>query len=285
MNISFLGTGLMGNPMAQRLLKKGNEVSVYNRTMSKTENLAKLGAMVYDNPADAIECGDTIIVMLSDFDAVKNVLFYDGYKNFRGKTVIQMSTISPTESEIISEHINEFGGEYIEAPVLGSIPQVKSGQLFVLMGCSAELFEKWNGFLSVFGDRVIYFGDIGKASAAKLGLNQLIASLTTSFSMSLGYITEKGVDIDKFMEVLKGSALFAPTFEKKLENMKSRNFSNPNFPLKHLLKDVRLMEDEFGQAGINITPLMAVQEIIKDGLENNQGENDYSALYNSVHPK
>ena len=139
--------------------------------------------------------------------------------------------------------------------------------------------------LKTFGDKVIMFSAVGRASAAKLALNQLIASLTTAFSMSLGYLREKQVDIDKFMEILRDSALYAAAFDKKFTRMIQRDFSNPNFPVKHLLKDVDLMLRDFGDAGINIAALEGVKKILLKAMENGDADMDYSALYNAINPK
>ena len=102
--------------------------------------------------------------------------------------------------------------------------------------------------------------------------------------MSLGYLRERNVDVDKFMDILRGSALYAPTFDKKLSNYLDRDFENPNFPLKHLLKDVRLMISQFEQEGINTLPLEGVETIVQKGLEEKLSDKDYSSLYNVVHP-
>ena len=102
MKIAFLGTGLMGGLMAQRLLDKKYNVVVWNRTKSKTEKLKKQGALVAETPAEAISESELIITMLSDFNAVSSVLFPENV-NYKNKTVIQMSTIAPGESILLKE--------------------------------------------------------------------------------------------------------------------------------------------------------------------------------------
>ncbi len=282
--IAFFGTGLLGNPMAHRLLEAKHDVVVYNRTTSKTDSLRESGAEVVLNPAEAFEKAQVFITMLSDYQAIDEVLFSESSRTFEGKTWIQMSTISPVESLLLKQQFEEAGGEYMEAPVLGSIPQAKHRSLVVLYGGLVAQFKHWGGFLKVFGDRVIRMGNVGKATAAKLALNQLIASLTTAFAMSLGYLRESGVNVKRFMEILRVSALYAPTFDKKLNRMVNRNFINPNFPVKHLLKDVDLMLAEFGKKGVNIDPLEGVQKILLKAIADGEADMDYSALYNAVHP-
>ena len=118
----------------------------------------------------------------------------------------------------------------------------------------------------------------------KLALNQLIISETVAFSMSLGYLREKNLNVDTFMEILRGSALYAPTFDKKLDKMLDRNFEAPNFPVKHLLKDLDLMLGEFGECNVNTNSLKGIRKILVNTIENGFSEKDYSAIYNCIHP-
>lgn len=282
--IAFFGTGLLGDPMAHRLLEAKYDVVVYNRTTIKTDSLKNSGAEVVLNPAEAFEKAKVFITMLTDYHAIEAVIFSEPSRKFKGKTWIQMSTISPVESLLLKQQFEEAGGEYMEAPVLGSIVQAKLRTLVILYGGLLAQFKHWVSFLKVFGEHVIRIGNVGKATAAKLALNQLIASLTSAFAMSLGYIRESGVNVKRFMDILRGSALYAPTFDKKLNRMVNRNFDNPNFPVKHLLKDVDLMLAEFGKKGINIAPLEGVQKILLKAITDGQADMDYSALYNTVHP-
>lgn len=282
--IAFFGTGLLGNPMAHRLLEAKYDLVVYNRTTSKTDSLKKSGAEVVLNPAEAFKKAQVFITMLTDYQAIDEVLFSTPSPQFQGKTWLQMSTISPMESMLLKQQFEEAGGEYMEAPVLGSTVQAKNRTLMVLFGGLVAQFRQWSSFLKVFGDNVIRMGNVGKAAAAKLALNQLIASLTTAFAMSLGYLRESGVSVKRFMEILRVSALYAPTFDKKLNRMVNRNFVKPNFPVKHLLKDVDLMVGEFGKKGLNIDPLEGVKKILLKAIADGEADMDYSALYNAVHP-
>lgn len=283
MKVGLIGTGLMGKPMSQKIKNAGFNITVFNRSIEKAKVLSDYGIEVSKSPAKLIESVDVIITMLSDFNAIVSSLFIEK-SSFKNKTVIQMSTISPKESILLKERINKFGGYYFEAPVLGSLQQIEEKKLIVLVGGNEEDKNKYEKLFESFSNKIVYIGEVGKAAAIKLSLNQLIASETAAFSMSLGYLRENNVEVEKFMDILRGSALYAPTFDKKLPNFLERNFENPNFPLKHLLKDVRLMISQFKQDGINTLPLEGVEEIIKKGIENNLSEQDYSSLYNVIHP-
>jgi len=285
MKILFIGTGLMGNPLAERLIEAKHNISVYNRSIEKTENLKNSGAFVYKDSTEAIENSDIIFFMVSEGKVVKSLLSPDNdTPELKGKTVIQMSTISPKESIELAELVEQAGGRYIEAPVLGSIQQVKEGSLFVMLAGDVQVIEEYQPLLKIFGE-LIYIGEVGKAAALKLALNQLIASLTSAFSISLGIVLKENIDVNIFMDILRRSALYAPTFDKKLSNMLNRNFEPTNFPTKHLLKDVNLVLDEADSMNIEATNLEGVRKIIEQAIKLGLAEKDYSSIYNAINRK
>jgi len=283
MKLGLIGTGLMGKPIAHKLIEANYDLNVYNRTKSKTDELVKLGAKAYTDILEFVENTDAIIIMLSNYDAIDEVLFGSNIGNFENKIIIQMSTIAPSESIELNSRITKLRGEYFEAPVLGSIPQILSGELIVLVGSDEKQFSKWENMFNAFSKKILHIGKIGQASAMKLALNQLIVSETVAFSMSLGFVRENNLDVDTFMEILRNSALYAPTFDKKLSNYLDRNFDDPNFPVKHLLKDLDLMLNSFAEKEINTDSLKSIRKILVDSLQKGNGDKDYSALYNSVH--
>lgn len=286
MKIGFLGTGLMGLPMAQKLLEAGHTVTAYNRTQSKLEPLQKAGAQIANSPQEAIQNSECLILMLTNASAIQNVLLSDSSKKeLSGRTVIQMGTISPTESKEIRDEVVGCGGEYLEAPVLGSIPQVKTGSLIVMVGASSEQYEKWSGLLKIFGSEPLHIGTVGSAAAVKLAMNQLIGSLTTAFALSLGLIVREGIDVDLFMQIVRDSSLYAPTFDKKLQRMLERNYAEPNFPTKHLLKDTNIFINAAESVGLDVSIQKGVRQVLEKTIELGLSDVDYSALFSAVNPE
>ena len=286
MKVGFLGTGLMGQPMAQRLLDAQLSVVAYNRTLSKLEPLRQSGAKIAQTPQDAIATSDCVILMLTNAAAIKDVLLSEAsLQHLSGRTVIQMSTIAPTESQEIHDAVVAAGGSYLEAPVLGSIPQVKSGELLVMVGASPEQFQQWLEFLKHFGSEPVLMGAVGSAAAAKLALNQLIASLTSAFALSLGFVQRQGVEVEQFMQILRQSALYAPTFDKKLQQMLDGNYANPNFPTKHLLKDTNLFLTEAQSVALNVNSLEGVRKVLEMAQQLGLSDADYSSLFAAINPK
>jgi 3-hydroxyisobutyrate dehydrogenase len=280
--ISLIGTGLMGLPMAERLLSAQHSLTAYNRTAAKLDSLQQLGAAIASSPQAAIAASDCLVLMLTDAAAIHETILAER-SHLSGKTVIQMGTIAPEESQAIRDQVVAAGGEYLEAPVLGSIPEAKSGTLIVMVGAEPAQFERWLPVLQCFGPDPILLGDVGSAAAVKLALNQLIGSLTSAFALSLGLVQRQGADVSAFMNILRQSALYAPTFDKKLDRMLNRNFEHPNFPTKHLKKDMDLFIRTAIAQNLRVDSAEGVQKILADagGL----ADTDYSALFSIISPE
>ncbi|AFZ43304.1 6-phosphogluconate dehydrogenase NAD-binding protein [Halothece sp. PCC 7418] len=282
MKIGLLGTGLMGQAMAQTLLAADYSVMAYNRTAEKLDPLKEKGCAIARSAAHLISNCDCIILMLSDAPAIREVvLATESAQELSGHTIIQMGTIAPKESRELQSEIVSSGGDYLEAPVLGSVPQAQSGTLQVMVGGTQEQFDQWNAVLSAFG-KPFLVGEVGKAATLKLALNQLIVSLTGAFSMSLAFAQQEGLDVEMLMSVLRESALYAPTFDKKLKRMVSHDYSNPNFPTKHLLKDTRLFLDAAKTEGLTVSALQGMETILEAALDLGLGDEDYSALFEVI---
>ncbi|MFA5259802.1 MAG: NAD(P)-dependent oxidoreductase [Candidatus Omnitrophota bacterium] len=284
-SVALLGTGLMGRAMSERLLQKGYRLFVYNRTPEKVQPLVQLGAQAAEHPGAVIEQAPVVLLMLTDAAAIEDVVFSGGRKDFSGKTFIQMGTIAPEESRSFFSRVTAMKGDYLECPVLGSIREARAGNLILMVGGTPEQYLRWKDLLSDIGDRVRRIGDVGQAAAMKLALNQMIASLACAFSASMGIISHNQIDEELFMSILKDSSLHAKMFDKKLPRMKTRDFSHPNFPVKHLRKDVMLILKETRKNKISALHLEGVESIIMQALQNGLGDEDYSAVHNIIFPK
>lgn len=286
MKVAFLGIGLMGLAMAKRLINANIPVVAYNRTPAKLAPLQEIGAEITTDAAEAIKISDCIILMLSNAAAIEEVVLSPNIRQeLTGKTIIQMGTISPSQSINIREQIIPWGGEYLEAPVLGSIPEAETGKLIVMVGASNQQFEQWQNLLKNFSPEPLFIGEVGTAAALKLALNQLISALTSGFALSLGLVQRQGVNVELFMQILRQSALYAPTFDKKLSRMLDRNYANPNFPTKHLLKDTKLFIDEAKLSGLNTSSSEGVLNILEKAVTMNLADVDYSALFSAINPE
>ena len=285
MRVALLGTGLMGRPMAERVLALGYQLVVFNRSRKKADLLLSSGAAIAASAAEAIGAAGCVILMLSDAAAIREVLFdSEPRPDLQDRTVIQMGTISPSESMAFENEIIGQGGEYLEAPVLGSIPEARAGELLVMVGASKQQFDNWSDLLECFGSEPLLIGEVGKAAAVKLALNQLIVSLTAGFALSLGFVQSLGIEVELFMKILRQSALYAPTFDKKLKRMLDRCYDDPNFPTKHLVKDLELFRNEAKTANLEPSSIEGSYRLLKITLERGYAESDYSALFEALSP-
>lgn len=282
--VGILGTGLMGAPMALQLQRSGFEVTAWNRSADRLMPLQQAGIEVKATAMDVVHACELTITMLSDAAAIESTVL--ALPDFlKDRTILQMGTIAPDESRKLNEKITAAGGSYLESPVLGSIPQVKAGELILMVGATPEQYEQWLPVLKCFGPDPQLMGPVGTAAATKLAMNQLIGTLTAAFSMSLGLAQREGLDIEKFMAIVRESALYAPTFDKKLDRMRDHNFSNPNFPTKHLLKDMNLFVQAAQAQGIETAVAEGVSEVARKAIAQGLADEDYSAIYSAINPE
>lgn len=282
MRVTLIGTGLMGHPLGERLLDRGFELTVWNRTREKTRPLAERGAAVAASPGEAIGASPGALLMLRDAAAVRAVLF-DGGADLAGHTIVQMSTIGPEESAEIARRVEAQGGEYVEAPVLGSVSHAREGKLQVMVGCTAEQLERWRELLSALGT-LLHVGGVGAAATLKLALNQLIACQAAAFSLSLGMVRRRGVDVDQFMAILRQSAIYAPAFDTRLERFLERNYEHPTFTTELLLKDVGLARDAAAQLGLSTVVLDGVRAAVERAVAAGHAADDYGSVYEAIDP-
>jgi 3-hydroxyisobutyrate dehydrogenase len=279
MTIALLGTGLLGSAIATRLLACGHSLSVWNRHPERAQPLLELGARQAPSPAAAAAEADWLLTVLSDGPTTHAVLIDQVAEELRGRRVLQIGTIGPAESQRLSEAVIALGGSYLEAPVLGSRPEALDGTLQLMTGGSAELMQEALPLLQQLSRDPVHLGAVGSAMTAKLALNQLIASLTHAFSLSLHLVQQGGVEVEPFMALLRNSALYAPTFDKKLQRELSGDYANPNFPTAHLRKDLDLFIRAAQQAGLNSEGLSGLAALLQRSSAAGLDGLDYCALH------
>lgn len=282
MNLALIGTGLLGFSAATRILEKGLNLVVYNRSLQKALPLETKGAKIARSLSEVFDLSDCILLFLSDKKAIDAVLDAISSDSIKGKTIIQMGTIAVKENEELNERVKASGGSYVEAPVLGSRNEAKNGTLILMAGATKDQFEQYLDLFRIFSQNPKYIGEVGKASAMKLALNLLIASHAVSFSSSLGIIRKNGIDVDIFSDILKESSLYAPMYDKKLSKWLSGDYENPNFPVRHLLKDVLLISQELTEKNISAKTMNVLNKLLLESIDKGFGDEDYSAIYKAI---
>ena len=279
MTIALFGTGLLGSAIGTRLLERGHALRVWNRSPERCAALLAAGARSAASPVEAATGADWLITVLSDGPATAAVLLDGVGTALEGRRVLQMGTIGVEESVTLAAAVMARGGRYLEAPVLGSRPEALAGTLQLMAGGPCDLLEEALPLLRDLAPEPRHLGDVGSAMATKLALNQLIASLTHAFSLSLHLVQRQGVALEPFLELLRGSALYAPTFDKKLERELNRDYTNPNFPTAHLRKDLDLFIRAARQAGLELEGLDGLLRLLQRSANQQLDQLDYCSLH------
>ncbi|GAA7013150.1 NAD(P)-dependent oxidoreductase [Helicobacter pylori] len=263
--------------MVARLHDAGLEVSVYNRTESKAAPLKEKGVAVYTNPIDLAAKVDLIFTMLSDKMAIDAVLVPEFWEQMPEKIVVNMSTIAPLESLSLEKIAQKHQVTYLEAPVSGSVGATKAGALLILAAGDEEVITQLKPVLAHLGSQTFYLGKIGQGARAKLSINSLLAQMGVAYSEALLLAKHLGVDAELFLQIIGQSGVNSPLFQAK-KGMWLQDSYPAAFSLKLMLKDIRLANNEAGEA-IELPFLFKVQELYSQAEKSGLGEMDMAAVY------
>lgn len=291
LSVSFLGLGIMGRPMCKNLVKHGYNVTVWNRTISKAEELQKeLGEKisVVSTCQEAVTKNEVTLMMLWDAASVFEVLKSLPPNGFTTRTFINMATISPEESKSIGHFVESSAGTFVEAPVLGSWTVAEKGQLQILVGSKDEAeFQKLLPIFSCFGTPR-YLGNIGSGTATKLANNFILGANLVSFSESYAYLEKAGVNMETFMTILTNGPfnLAGGYFSSWSNKFKSRTYEPVSFAAHGIEKDVGLAVKEFKNYGVYSGAAEGVYKHIHEAVEQyNIGDKDAASVYEIANPK
>src|SRR5882672_12305381 len=212
-NLGFVGLGVMGSEMVNRLLSKGHSVTGYNRTRSKAEWLIKKGMKWADSPRAVVAESDVIFSMVTNSAALGAVMNGpDGMiaAATPGKLFVDISTVSPAYSREITAKIREKGGDMMDAPVSGSVITLQEGKLSVMVGGRKETFEKVKPLLLDIGPKVTHVGDNGLALVMKIGTNLSLAVQMLAFCEGVLLAEKSGIARETAVDVMVNSAIASP---------------------------------------------------------------------------
>jgi 3-hydroxyisobutyrate dehydrogenase-like beta-hydroxyacid dehydrogenase len=275
--IAFMGLGLMGEPMAGRLVDAGHDVAVWNRTASRAEALRERGAEVAATPAEAAAGRDVAITMLTDADALDGVLFGgDGAAAAlaQGSLLIDMSTVGRDAVLAVADRLPG-GVEMLDSPVTGSTPRAEAGELTILVGGTAAAYERARPVLEVLGTprRV---GDLGSGAAMKLVSNSTLGAILLGIGEALALGDALGLDRGAVLDLLENSYLGGMVKTKRA--MLDSGEYPPQFKLSLAAKDLRLVERAAAAGGRALRGSTVAREAFDAAEEAGRGDEDYAAL-------
>ena len=263
--VAFLGTGIMGAPMARHLAGAGHEVRAWNRTPEKAEGL---GASVAGSPAEAVEGADVVVTMLSDGPAVAQVM--DGITLRDDQLWWQASTVGV-------DWIARLGDRLVDGPVLGTRQPAEDGKLTVLVSGPgrdqlADVFEP----VSV---KVVDLGEeIGTGTRMKLVLNTWVLALVEGLAETIALAEGLQIDPQQFLDIITGGLMDTPYAHMKGKQMIERSFP-PSFPLALAAKDAGLVADAAREAGLDLPLPGLIRDQMGKAVEAGHGEEDLAATF------
>jgi 3-hydroxyisobutyrate dehydrogenase-like beta-hydroxyacid dehydrogenase len=282
--ISYLGLGTMGSGMASNLLKAGYELTVWNRSAEKCKPFARKGARVAETPTDAVRDVDLVIYMLSNDEAVEEVVF--GAKGIlrgikEGQIAIDMSTVLPATSLREQEAFAKRSVDFLDAPVFGSRQEAAEAKLWIMAAGKKAIFEKVRPVLAHLGQTIHYFGKSGNATAMKLVGNLIVALELEALSEGLVLAQKAGLDLNTVMEVVKVADFRSPLLVSNGQNILKRDFAT-SFALKLMLKDAGLIEKFSESLGSPIPALRIVKKNLASAVALGFGKENASALIKAL---
>jgi 3-hydroxyisobutyrate dehydrogenase-like beta-hydroxyacid dehydrogenase len=242
MEIAWIGTGIMGAPMARRLMRGGHRLRVYNRSAERARALADDGATVAADAAEAARGAEAVFIMVSDTPDVESVAAKIGPVLVRGQLVIDMSTIAPEAERTIFTRFAELGVDYLDAPVSGGETGAIEGTLAIMVGGEEAAFSRARPLFELLGKRVTYMGPAGAGQTTKLA-NQVAVAVTLEAAVeALLFARQGGLDTAKVIEAIGAGA--AGSWQ--LNNLGPKIIAGdyrPGFFVQLMRKDLRLVAE------------------------------------------
>ncbi|MCS3604165.1 2-hydroxy-3-oxopropionate reductase [Buttiauxella sp. BIGb0471] len=283
MNLGFIGLGIMGTPMAQLLAQVGHKLRVCT-IGPVSDKLYSLGAENCETARNVTEKSDIIFIMVPDTPQVEEVLFGPegcAQASLKGKTIVDMSSISPIETKRFAQKVIERGGEYLDAPVSGGEVGAKEGTLSIMVGGKPEVFERVQPLFEVMGKNITLVGGNGDGQTCKVA-NQIIVALNIeAVSEALLFASKAGADPARVRQALMGGFASSRILEVHGERMIKRTFA-PGFKIALHQKDLNLALQSAKALAITLPNTATCQELFNTCAANGGSQLDHSALIQSL---
>ena len=282
MKICFIGTGLMGFPMAKNLLKKDLSIKIFSRTLAKAKPLEEFGGTITKSISEAVKDTDIVFTMLSDDDAVEKVLgSQELLNNLKpSSTVIDMSSIKPKIAIKYGDLLNKKNVSFLDAPVSGGTIGAEEGSLAIMVGGDQKVFDNVFDILKIMGNPTLV-GPIGSGQVSKLA-NQIIVGITIGAVAEAITLCEKaGVDANKFIKALSGGFADGKILQNHGKRMIDKDFS-PKGKVSTHLKDMNNIIECASGFNTQLPISNLIQSMFKSLVDQGNANDDHSALYKEI---
>jgi len=280
MKLAFCGTGLMGAPMAQRLIQAGHQLNVWNRSAAKTAVLTALGAIRCETPAQAVRDVDGVIICLLDTKAVEDVVFGgQGLAQTAGwNWLIDHSSMDPQATRTFGERLRQtHGAQWLDAPVSGGVAGAQSGTLSIMAGGDAALFERLSPLMAAYAARLTHMGPTGAGQTAKLCNQTIVSATLAAVAEALALARAAGIAADRLPQALGGG--WADS--KPLQIFAPRMLQTPADTIgavTTMLKDVDTVLAQAKAMNVPMPVAAVVQQALRQTVAMGLGQADMSAV-------
>jgi 3-hydroxyisobutyrate dehydrogenase-like beta-hydroxyacid dehydrogenase len=278
--IGFIGLGLMGKPMGLNILKAGYQLTVWNRTASRAQELVDAGAKLASSPAQVAANSDFVISIVSDPAALEEVLWgNDGAMAAfqHGGIYMDSSTISPTLAKKVAVVCAERGVRFLDAPVTGGDWGAKKGELIFMVGGDEKTLHDVEPVLKHLGKKWFLLGPNGSGQTIKLAMNLILALQVDALAEALALVTAAGLQGEKLVEVLQSSMARSGVLDVKAPNLLKGEYT-PSFPLRLMHKDMRLALELAKQVHVELPAAAAAYGTYSKVKDEAKEDLDYSAV-------
>lgn len=274
--IGFIGLGNMGQGMANNLLNKGANLTVFTRNKEKISAMEKLGANGAYTLKELSDKSDIILTCLPDTKTSLEIITgKDGILSTtkEKKIIVDHSTVDMSTSKKCFQYIKENGSDFLDAPISGGPVGAAGGTLSIMVGGSKEAYDLTIDYFKMMGTTVKYMGENGSGTSMKL-INQLLTAVhTTAAAEALALTNAADVDIDSAMEILEVSFGFSRMLERCAPIIRDRNFEGSSVPARNIHKDINIIDQLGKDLSVNL-PLIKTSKKLYDELKKDGKEMD-----------
>jgi 2-hydroxy-3-oxopropionate reductase len=278
--IGFIGLGVMGQPMAEHLVRAGHEVTVHNRSPGPVRALVEAGAKAGDSAAGVADGADIVITMVPDSPDVEAVVLGERgiVETARpGLLLIDMSTIRPDTARRVAEAVQARGVRFLDAPVSGGQAGAVEATLSIMVGGSADDFRAALPVLEALGRTIVHVGPVGSGQTVKAANQLIVAGVIELVSEAIVLLEAHGVDMGPAIEVLAGGLAGNQILERKAAGMLERRF-DPGFRIELHHKDMQIIQAAARDAGVAIPVTALVAQMLVSLRSLGRGSLDHSAI-------
>lgn len=281
-SIGWIGTGLMGKPMAGHIQKSGYALNIYNRTRSKADDLLQLGARWCNDPAEITQKSDIVFTIIGYPADVEKVYFgKDGILSSirEGQIVVDMTTTSPSLAERIAKAAESKGAWAVDAPVSGGVVGAINATLSIMIGGKREMVEQVMPIFNVLGKNSVYQGKAGAGQHTKMCNQIAIAGTMIGVCESLIYATKAGLDLNTVLQSISKGAAGCWTLDVLAPKIVNSDFA-PGFMVEHFVKDLGIALDEAARMQLCLPGLALVRQLYTSLQAEGNGREGTQALFN-----